>query len=181
PVIGTAVVYARLGRLCVDPHGLSNERLEQLPEERSVSGRSVRRPDGHELRTAGDAAEQCPHIHPKQSRSQCWINQVVLRSLGESPQVVLRRHPAGDLIENPQLLEYIAIGDDGGFGWDFLCTRRGGVANLFERCGGGCGRRECRHPTAEGLRPAYRVPLRFKVAVNDSLEVSVELRAQRPA
>lgn len=77
PVIGAAVVNARLGGLCIDPHGLSNERLEHLREERSVSGRSNRRRDGHELGTGGDTAEQCPRIHAKQSRGQCGINQVV--------------------------------------------------------------------------------------------------------
>ena len=95
--------------------------------------------------------------------------------------MVLRRHPTGNLIEDPQLLEYIAVGDDRGLRRDLFSPRCGGIANLLERGGGGRRRRECRHPAAEGLWPPDRIPLLLEVPINDSLEVAVELGPERPA
>ena len=56
-VVGAAVVNPRLGGLCIDTDGLSYERLEHLAEERSISGRGIRRRYRHEFRAGGNAAE----------------------------------------------------------------------------------------------------------------------------
>ena len=95
--------------------------------------------------------------------------------------MILRRDPPRHLIENPKLLEHISIGDHRGFRWDFLCPRRGGIANFLERGGSARGRRECRHPAAKSLRSPDRVALFLEVPINDSLEVAIELGSQRSA
>src|SRR5579883_479400 len=127
-VVGAAVIDACFGGLRIDAHGLSDEGLEHLPEKGSVSGGSVRWRNRDKPGAGRHTAEQSPRIHAEQACSQCWINQLVLWSLSEAPQMVLRRDPSGNLIENPQLLEHIAIGDHRGFRRDFLRPLRGSVA-----------------------------------------------------
>lgn len=94
------MLHGRLHGLRVYPRALSDERFEQVAQERTIS----RNPHSS-LR----AFEQGLLVKAQQYRHEPRVSQMVFLRMCEPREVVLARNPRGDRVQDPQPLEGISL------------------------------------------------------------------------